>query len=255
MRNGVQVGTTGTSSPVPLPYAITHEDGEFQVVWTYAMEGQTYTRADEHKVVTPLFSQTELVDYDQIFTSLSSAQVVRLEKFIRLIVEAYTGQTFGFYSGTVNAYGDGSTVLSVDRRIISLDSPNDPTPYTNYRITASQYGVEALRGVNPNIGTYDPKTDTIYNPYAVGAGFHNNIRYTFSGKFGWTSVPTEVKEAALILAGEFSCNEATWRDRYIKSIRAADWRFDFDGRAFTGTGSASADLLLDKYRLVGAAVI
>ena len=75
------------------------------------------------------------------------------------------------------------------------------------------------------------------------------------GAFGWESIPSDIKDAAMLLAELFSCNEATWRDRYIKAIRAADWRFDFDGRAFEGTGSVSVDRLLEKYTVNRFAII
>ena len=253
-RNG-EVISTSTSSPAPIPYKITHLDGEFDVVWTYSLEGDTYTRRDTHAVVTPLFTKDELVDYDSMFAALTDDQEVRLEALVRKIIESYTGQTFGFREGTVKAYGNGDSVLLSNQRVISLDA-------NGYKITNNGYGIESIVPLYGEVAV-DSFEDTVkftngvISPASAGFNrvFRNNVLYTINGRFGWQSVPEKVKQAALILANEFSCDENTWRDRYIKSVRAADWRFDFGSGAYTGTGSLNADQLLAEYVVGGLAIV
>lgn len=255
-RNG-EVVSTATSSPAPIPYKVTHLDGEFDVVWTYSLEGDTYTRRETYNVVTPLFVKSELIASDDVFASLTDDQVVELEALVRKIIEAFTGQTFGFREGQVRAYGNGDSVLLSSQRIVSLDAPD-------YRVVNGGYGVEAVAAWPEEIQvnsfeetvkfTHGVITSSQYHNNKVWI-WRNNVPYVITGKFGWQSVPDEVKQAALILAGMFSCDETTWRDRYIKSIRAADWRFDFGSGAYAGTGSLSADQLLSKYVVGGMAVV
>jgi hypothetical protein len=254
-RNGESIEATVSGTNATIPYSIVVDGGEVIVEWTYTVEGQEYKRLDSFTVVTPLFTQAELNAYDTQFSALTSNQVIILERFVRMIIEAYTGQSFGQERGKQVLFGNGTSVLQSPKRIISLDGSFSSSAY---KIVGGGYGVEVWRGVIPTgsiIGNLDG--GPIYDPYPYSGGgsFRNNFRYEVSGVFGWPSVPEEVKQAALILAGEFSCNEATWRDRYIKSIRAADWRFDFNSQAFSGTGSVSADALLSKYIVSRMAVI
>lgn len=253
-RNG-EVVSTATSSPAPIPYKVTHLDGEFDVVWTYTLEGDTYTRRETYNVVTPLFVKSELVASDEVFASLTDEKIVELEALVRKIIEAFTGQTFGFREGTIKAYGNGDNVLLSDQRIISLDAGG-------YRVVNNGYGVEAI-SVWPQeiqVNSFEETAQFVNGvittvPYHETRVWKDNVPYKISGKFGWASVPDDVKQAAIILAGMFSCDETTWRDRYIKSIRAADWRFDFGSGAYAGTGSLNADQLLAKYIVGRMAVI
>jgi hypothetical protein len=253
-RNG-NVISTGTSSPAAIPYKITHLDGEFDVVWTYSLEGDTYTRRDTHNVVTPLFTKDELVAYDSMFSALTDEQEVQLELLVRKIIESYTGQSFGYREGSVKSYGNGDSVLLSNQRVISLDA-------NGYKITNNGYGIESISPFYSEIqvDSFEESVqfaNGVITPSTVGVNriFRNNVLYTITGKFGWPSVPEKVKQAALILANEFSCDENTWRDRYIKSVRAADWRFDFGSGAYTGTGSLNADQLLAEYVVGGLAVV
>ena len=250
-KNGSTSTAIVSGDIAQIPYEVVYTDGVVTVHWTYTVDGKVYNRDEQISVVTPLFTKQELVDDDAQFAVLTDDQVVRLERFVRLIIQTYTGQNFGQERGSVTVYGNGTSVLQSPKRIMSLDNM-----WAGYKLTDNGFGVE---DISRRSDAYDVPniTGVIYSPYPYSKGttFVNNQQYILTGTFGWPSVPEEVKQAALILAGEFSCNEATWRDRYIKSIRAADWRFDFDGRAYNGTGSLTADQLLDPYVMNRMAVI
>lgn len=248
-RHGEVLHST-TTSPAEIPYAVTHEDGEFDVVWTYTVAGESYSRTEKLRVVTPLFTAEDLA-YDSALNSLSAEQVVRLESLVRRIIEAYTGQTFGYRKGWVISRGRGDNYLISPERVISVDSDALQVSSSNYTVTRTS--------VNYNVADVNIKVPAEEEAFFYGVtpsrNFSNGTTYKIYGEFGWASVPDDVKEAALLLAEEFSCDESVWRDRYIKSIRAADWRFDFVPGAYTGTGSLSADQLLAKYVVNRATVI
>jgi hypothetical protein len=254
VKNGIETEASVIDTAATIPYSVVADGGEVVVDWTYTVEGKEYNRLDSFTVVTPLFTQEELVNYDTQFTALTSDQVVTLERFVRLIVESATGQSFGQERGKMTLYGNGTSILQSPKRIISLDGYFSGA---GYKVVSDGYGVEVYRGLLPSGAIVGNMAGgPIYDPYPYsGTSFRNNFRYEVSGFFGWRSVPEEVKQAALILAGEFACDESTWRDRYIKSIRAADWRFDFNSQAFSGTGSLSADQLLSKFVVSRMAVI
>jgi hypothetical protein len=249
MRHG-KVVSTATTSPAQVPYAVTHVDGEFSVLWEYEVDGNTYSRSEDYKVVTPLFTSQELKDFNEQFNVLTDQKVEVLERLVREVIEAITGQSFGYEEGSYTTWGGGDTVLLTDKRVLSVTSIGygqyGLLPYT-YRPIKNGFGIEK-DGELWDGSTYTT-AGPMRSPYALhsSSGFQNNTRYTITGTFGWSTVPREIKDAALLIAELFSCKEASWRDRYLKAVTAADWRFDFDSRAFTGTGSVTADRLLEKF--------
>lgn len=253
-KNGEEITATVIETAANIPYSVVADGGVVVVEWKYTVEGKQYTRFDSFNVVTPVFTPQELINHNQQFDALTDSQVVTLEKFVRLLIEGYTGQSFNQERGKVTLYGNGTSVLQSPKRVLQLDGYFSGA---GYKLSTDGFGIEVYRGQVPGgavIGNL--AGGPIYDPYPYSDGsFRNNMKYEVTGTFGWHSVPEEVKQAALILAGEFSCDESTWRDRYIKSIRAADWRFDFNSGAFSGTGSLAADQLLSKYVVTRMAVI
>jgi hypothetical protein len=264
-RNGTVVSATATSGAsgwtAPIPYEITYMDGEFTAVWEYSVDGKDYIRRESFSVVTPIFTKDELVEHDSDFSALSDAQVVKLERQIRQVIEKYTGQTFGYREGTIDVYGNGTGVLNTGARVTSI-TYLVPYGYTNpEQISGYAYGTRIINDgysiIKNTVGTdgYSIKADdTAVYDAVIGAhlayrseGFAKGARFTLSGRFGWESVPQEVKDAGLHLADFFSCNEAIWRERYVKSMRSADWRVDFMAQSYVGTGSLIADQLLSEY--------
>jgi hypothetical protein len=242
-RDGELVSQT-VASPAEIPYAITHQDGEFDVVWTYTVGGTEYTRTETFNVVTPLFTADDL-EYDTILSSLPDAQKIKLEATVRRLIESYCGQSFGYREGWVTMRGSNGLYISPEK-ILSLDS-------SGIRIGAAGFAINIspIYGVDYNIKV--PAEEEAYHYGYVPTNNWGSVMV--KGTFGWVSIPDEVKEAALILAEELACDESMWRDRYIKSIRAADWRFDFTDGAFQGTGSVAADQLLSKFVVIRAAFV
>lgn len=246
---------TATPGPaVPIPYSVVATDGEFQVVWTFTVGPDIYTRTETHNVVTPFFTKDSLVAHDPDFSTLSDVQIVNLERKIRKVIETYCGQSFGYSEGTIDIYGNGSGVLSSPQRIISVDSL---LPYGFSTDSGMSINTRFINDGRSLIGTafYGSEDEEVQvTDFVIGAhisapirGFRSGQRYTLTGKFGYTNVPQEVLDAALALAEWYGCNESTWRERYVQSMRAADWRVDFNTATYSGTGSVTADQLLAPF--------
>jgi hypothetical protein len=88
----------------------------------------------------------------------------------------------------------------------------------------------------------------IHNPNHVSLNtFKDGNIYTVDGNWGWEEVPAAVKEAAKLLVNDYACADAQYRDRYLTSMTAADWRIQFNSGAFKGTGNVRADQLLSDF--------
>lgn len=85
--------------------------------------------------------------------------------------------------------------------------------------------------------------------------FKDNVSFAIKGVWGYENVPNDVLTAADLLYNDYACADAAYRNRFINSMRAGNWRFDLRDDAFAGTGNLTADRLLDKYRIDSMVII
>jgi hypothetical protein len=246
---------------VTLPFSLVDTDSEFVIKWQFDyLEGaqtRTYTSQTPVKVVTPYATTEEILEAIPEASGFSTSELVRTERRIRGIIDGYTGQKFGRFEGTRQVIGAGEQQLSLPDRLVSLTDISGsgildvPDFYT-------------VRGDGYYVGVSNPTPDGDYvfenvirDPDSMwnGAGFKDNIVYTITGVWGYDVVPSDVKEAALLLIEEQLCPQSVYRDRYLKAISGDGWRYEFVGQAYEGTGSVLADQLLDPYRRLSMTVI
>lgn len=265
VRNGSVVAEY-TSAPdlqsntAKIPYEIVHISGPFTVEWTYSVSGTEYTVKEEHDVVTPMFTKQSLVDWDSDFESLSETKVRHLESLVRKIIETYCHQKFEYEKGTKYFVGTGTFGVTTDVRVISLENNAFKIKDGNFGLTfagynhGTAYNAEGVYSYDYNVKV-PIEADMMEGYLKPRLTFKNGATYAVAGEFGWHSIPEQVKTAARYLAEAFTCDESLWRERYIKSVRAADWRFDFSGEAFVSTGSLIADQLLEPFVVKRYAIV
>ena len=254
-RKGVETSTTFVSTSgatvVRVPYSISRFDGKFDVCVDYTIEGGEYIRRETHEIVSPLFTKEELVVFDSDFSSLDEVAVAELERIIRTIFEVITGQTFGYTYDTVLFPGSGSKKVSLPKRAIEVrpyERSNAISAYGWTHITNDGWVLNA-----------SPRTSWI-DKFETGSietrrVFKDGRTYALTGFWGYHSVPEDIKTAAKILASDYGCDQSLWRDRWIKSIRASDWRLEFDSRAYILTGNVKVDQILDKFTVTKMVVL
>lgn len=237
-----------------LPYV--SNEGTVIVEWRFeanTFEGtREVTVRDTYEVVTQILSNVEIKD---IHPDVTPKELILIEKAVRHIINAYTGQTFGRYEGTHEVKGNDSLALRLPNRLVELHSVNGNPDTDKYfhlidggetllhfpwgvpPVKADYYGLHQINGV-------------IHNPNNVRLGeFYASMRYKIDGLWGWEEVPAQVREAAKLLINDYACAENTYRDRFLTSMTAADWRIQLNSLAWTGTGNARADELLQDYRV------
>lgn len=257
--NGSAPAALAPSAPVDgavmatLPYQ--QSEGRVDVEWTFSIPGSgTHTLNEKYEVVTPLLTRREVL---VVAPDLTNDQADMLEANVRNAIQSLTGQTFGYFDGTYQVSGTGRTALELPSRLISLSSFNGDTDHLGdfvidgdgYLLTHYPWGVPPIKadfyGVNEaTVQT----TGVMHDPriYRLGL-FNTGLVYNISGKWGFESVPESVKEAARMLVNDYSCADIEYRDRYLTSMTAADWRIQFNSGAFVSTGNARADRLIEPY--------
>lgn len=226
---------------VTLPFKHTLYDGEVVITARVNIENEEVEIIKTIPVVTPLFTIDDFSTEDLSSMNYASPDdIIELERFIRHVIEAHTGQSFGYFRRTFEARFGKTTRFDVPVLVFTGISDRYVTESATTIGSVSYEVVEGGFGVQLN-DNYHTKTDTFWMTSS------KNRSVFLHGKFGYVSVPESVRQAALILAGLWGCNQAIWRDRYINTIRSADWNIKYDAAAYEGTGSATADQLLAQY--------
>jgi hypothetical protein len=150
-------------------------------------------------------------------------------------------------------------MLSVEKLyengILSIDYTADPI-LNNFgwdiELTTTNRAIRILNNNNQAAIAYDSSFD----PTILYAGrFRSGYRYKVWGEKGWLYVPQDVRRCTVILAGDYLSRDSEWRAKYLKKVQLSDLNFEIDGAAFSGTGNAIVDNILDSYRNTGIVII
>lgn len=249
-----------------LPFKLVKNDHKLRVNWkfTYTENSTTYEYDESTyvEVVTPILTPEEIraiLDDPDISYVATDEEVERIEKAVRYIIQAHTGQFFGKYVGKQSVTGSGDSYLRMPMRLISLTSINDNVTYANnlavrgdgWYLKSKTWGIPSIRadydGWHENPYTSPAPIAAPYSSYT--RPFLENVEYEIDGVWGWNSVPAAVKEAAKLLVNDYACADSSYRDRFLTSMTAADWRIQFHEGAFSNTGNVRANQLLAEYVL------
>lgn len=255
------VGPVGSPDgySVVIPFNMLQSGKNLEVTWTitYTENSNPHTSVKKTTldVIEPILSKSEIRNIDaSVFAT--DAEATKIERAVRHVIQAYTGQEFGLFVGTEKIRGSESSALFLPRRLISLEGVNGGLFPTGYEVDPSGY---VLRKAGP-WGVPPVKADYFGLHMHTGGVIHdpNNVRYhlwraknvyEISGRWGYEEVPEAVREAAKLLVNDYACADSQYRDRYLTSMTAADWRIQFHSGAFVRTGNVRADQLLSDYVL------
>lgn len=227
----------------------TQNDGTIQVEWTFEVDAVPVTKRDYFEVFTPYLTLAEVKD---IYEDASTSEAQAAEAAVRHIINAHTGQDFGSFVGTKKVRGSGSSALQLPVRLITLDNVNANGYFSladdGWTLRQVQWGVPSVKA--DYYGLHMHRNGVIHNPNMVKLGeFLEPFEYEVTGTWGWEFVPQAVKEAAKLLIADYADPDSEYRDRYLTSMTAADWRIQFHSGAFQKTGNVRADQLLNQYVL------
>ena len=240
--------------------------------WSYTINGYQTSQEDFYEVYTPYASISDIIEYFNFGTRPSdlnyrSEQEIESAEFIaRMQIENYTNQKFGRYWGDQEIFGNGSDALELTERMISIeklyengaiaiDYTINPV-YNNFgwdvELTPTYKAIRIINNDFQGILNYE----SAYDPATMYTGrFRSGYRYMVYGEKGWSYVPQDVRRMTVLLAGDYLSQDAQWRQKYLKKIDLSEISFELGKGAFTGTGNAIVDQVLDSYRNVGIVII
>lgn len=241
--------------------AHTQEDGPLLVTWQFDIDGVPVTKKDYFEVVTRYLTIAEV---KAIVPGATTEQALDIESNVRNIIDSHTGQNFGHSVGVAEAYSDGGRSMKLPKRLISFTSVETQqysyNPYA-YRIVSDGWYLEqvtqSLQVIKEMPSDYSLDAGpVIITPYtSYWSAYRTGAKFAITGEWGYEYVPQKVKLAAKLLVDDYACNEVAYRDKYLESLKAADWRLQFSPESWYFTGNARADHLLSEYVILDWAVI
>jgi hypothetical protein len=197
--------------------------------------------------VTPILGKHEIL---KIHPNATEDEIWNIEAAVRYIIQSHCGQEFGNFVGEKTVYGRGSKVLQLPAHLLSLTSVNgvvdavrlirsDNGWQLHYYPWGVPYGDN--QGIYLTGGVMHDTTNWSYGWWEDG------VSYVISGQWGYLATPAAVAEAAKLLVNDYACGDSRYRDRFLTSMTAADWRIQFHAGAFSNTGNVRANQLLEDF--------
>jgi hypothetical protein len=248
---------------------VTSFDRTLKVVWTYQIDFKTYTNVEYMEVTTPYAEREEIItelglgSEPQDLNYFPDQKLRIAERIARLQINNYTGREFNQRVGIQVAYGMNSDTLIFSERmtaftkieqddIVIYDSENGiNTMGYDLELTETGQGIRIRNSSQLDVTTYPP-TAYMNPPRAV---FANNSRYKVYATLGYSYIPYQVKQAALLLISDNLYNDALWRQKYVSEFDTGQMKVKLRDTAFTGTGNLLADDMLDQFKITGIVVI
>lgn len=254
----VEDAPTGTSRWVALLNIVhSQEVKDFVVRWEFTIDGVPVAQEEHYEVVVPLVSTNRIREELFLGPEVTDKDLVLAERRVRRIIEDVCGQTFSLRKDTLNVKASRDPYLRLPERLFTLESAHMSGFPLNTALVNMGNDGWVLYKVNayPAGIIYSPK-HVIDDPYSAAANIWRSDSWvSITGYWGWEKVPAAVEEAALILIEDRLCPETLYRDRYLETMTAADWRIQFNPEAYRGTGNAVADQILRNFIVRAMAVI
>lgn len=174
--------------------------------------------------------------------ALSWAEFVEVERNVRYRIDSYCHQSFNSWFGV-------QTVTSIDG-VVSLPIHLDT-------LTSVAHKGLILTGFTLSEAGFDLFNETKLRTVSLFSNRASKKTMEIAGLWGYSSVPSQVRSAAIELIKSELCDDKVYRDKYIDNIRNENIRIQFRDEAYSGetTGNAFVDDILNPYRVFHIGVV
>lgn len=262
---------------VVIPLSYVQRQRKFKLLWEYAISGSSVSATTYVDVITPYTNIYEAIDDLNLGVDSSDpnyksyAQIQLAEKYARKVIEDFTGQDFFLYDDVEVAYGMDSDILNLPYKINSIQKlygndillvDNTSSPVVNNwlytpQITENGFGIRIDRTnlLDNTVYVANGMVPPTINDSYTGQAFNKYTRYRVYGRYGWDAVPNNVQIAAKELMKDYFSKDLLWKQKYLKNVQTFDWKFEYTGQAYSGTGNQYADQLLSPYVITSMVLI
>ena len=224
-----------------------------------AIDANTYTEDELYaSIIRPYATPAEIADYAGLTIvssnpdtgEITSAELIKLEKKARLLINAMLERDFTFSYKTIGTLGQGTDILHIGERIESFDKiikDDEVVLDTIEEIDLLDYDIAVSKGktslkiiaTGENINEW---ADT--SVLRSGGYFEKNSTYLVRGEYGWKYIPTDINEATCELVNDMLCSDFSYRVKGVKSIKNDAYSVDFKDAPI----NSIVDALIMPYR-------
>lgn len=246
-------------------------DRTLLIQWAYSFNSTSVTENSYAAVVTPYATMPEIISELKIGISpsdenyISPEDILFAERVARVQINNYTNQVFNKSYNDQTVYGMGADSLFLTERMLTVNEIYEDevlvysaiTGYNDlgYDIILSDTGksiyllTNSLPGSVPRVNYDNPVLNS------KRGRFSDNRRYRVLGTMGWQYVPQDIRAAAVMLVSDYLTNDYQWRNRYLNKVNLTEVSFELNSAAFSSTGNAIVDSILDNYKNIVITVI
>lgn len=275
----VAEGTSSSEDGVYTALVGSEVTGDFEpkvITWTYTIDGNEIETAPEIIEIVRPYIMPDTYNRTAPGQELDIRNFRMVESKVRKVIESYCRQSFQIQQHVVKtAVGHTGNALQLPERLIRfkgmsvVDEPiaslvgypgimtyPNMQDGTNYELLRGD-GI-ARHSLNEYVSFNPDRPWEIrrrlnaeaggMNPINRSQFFSSHKQYAILGDWGWEYIPNDIQQAAAILIADYANDDATYREKYIDNVRAADWRMEFAATGNETTGNANADMMLERYR-------
>jgi len=187
-------------------------------------------------------------------SEVTAPTLERWERQARMFINSKIDEKIRFQYKNVSVSGEDTDVLYIGERTHSFDkiTKDDQVIYDYFDdINLLSYALEIsksklqLKPIVPEHNIDEGKAmSAIYDPGFFEKGSVYNIR----GEFGWSEIPEQIREAIIILVDDMRCNDWSYRNKGLKSVKNDSFAIEFADSAFSGTGNLLVDSLISEFK-------
>lgn len=223
-------------------------DAEYHLV---VKDGDDIVVEDNLAIVRPY------IDVAKVYKDVDLAAYAEYERIARLAIDNIVG---GFYykKATIERMGTGSDVLPLGypiRKILTVNENGEAVYDGNdnaYEYVLSDNSLYMKVASSEDIIEGSPikiptgSSDTFTNMY-YGVQFGPDYVYTITAEVGYPVVPSDIQACVKRMIDQLACGTPNYLQKYVIKYETAEFRTDFDRRAFAGTGDLLVDQTLKRY--------
>ena len=160
------------------------------------------------------------------------------------ILEAYENDELVYDSSLETpALGDWNYLITKDKSAITKAPVNYAGEYNRSESNPNPTFI----GVSDSIGIFETDDSANTFTFRPGVSFPSRFDYRFQLEQGYKIIPSDIKEATLMLIDDLKCGKLDYYKRYITSYSTDQFRIQMDKSVIDGTGNILVDKILNKY--------
>ena len=187
-------------------------------------------------------------------SEIKRSTLERYERQARMFINSKIDDKIRLRYKTVTVVGEDTDVLYLGERIESFDkiTKDDEVVYDSAEdINLLYYTLEISKSklqLKPHLPQYNidegKAVSAIYDP----GYFERGSIYSVRGEYGWNNVPEELREATIILVDDMRCNDFSYRNKGLKSVKNDSFDLQYSDAIFAGTGNILVDSLISDFK-------